>query len=55
VNPELWAAAGEWRQHVDGPPRIAEDAYSWTRSEPVTDVSYLPTPGPGDSDGGDIY
>jgi hypothetical protein len=55
AKPELWAAAGAWREHVAGPPRIAEDAYSWARGEPVDDVSYLPTPGPGDSDGGDIY
>jgi hypothetical protein len=53
--PELWAAAAAWREHLDGPPRIAENAYSWTRREPVEDVSYLATPGPGDSDGGDIY
>jgi polyphosphate glucokinase len=39
----------------DGPPGITEDAYSWTRGEPMEDVSFLPTPGPGDSEGGDIY
>src|ERR671934_1382 len=50
AKPELWAAAGAWHEHVAGPLRIAEDAYSWTRGEPVDDVSYLPTPGPGDSD-----
>jgi hypothetical protein len=28
---------------------------SWSRSEPEEDVSFLPTPGPDDSDHGDIY
>jgi hypothetical protein len=48
------AAAGAWRDLVDGPPRLAELAYSWTR--PVDNsISFEPTPGPGDSDGGDLF
>ena len=31
VEPELWEAAAEWREHLAGPPRIAESAYAWTR------------------------
>jgi hypothetical protein len=54
-DPKLWEAAGVWGEHVAGPPRIAEEVFSWTRNEPTEDVSFLPTPGPGDSDGGDIY
>jgi hypothetical protein len=54
-DPKLWAAAAAWGEHVAGPPRIAESAFSWSRSEPEEDISFLPTPGPGDSDGGDIY
>jgi hypothetical protein len=33
----------------------AESAFLWSRSEPEEDISFLPTPGVGDSDGGDIY
>jgi hypothetical protein len=55
ANVDLWAAAEAWREHVAGEPRIAEDAYSWTRSDVPEGVSFAPTPGPGDSDGGDVY
>jgi hypothetical protein len=55
ADPKLWDAAAAWREYVAGPPRIAEEVFSWSRSESEDDVSFLPTPGPGDSDGGDIY
>lgn len=55
ADPELWRAAAAWREHIGGSPRIAEDAYSWTRPDRLEELSALPTPGPGDSDGGDIY
>jgi hypothetical protein len=55
VDPGLLQAALAWRDHVDGPPRIGEGVYSWARTEEPEDVSFLPTPGPGDSDGGDIF
>jgi len=54
-DPKLWEAVSTWGEHVAGPPRIAEEAFSWSRSEAADNVSFLPTPGPGDSDGGDIY
>jgi len=54
-DPKLWEAVSVWGEYVAGPPRIAEEAFSWGRSEPADEVSFLPTPGPGDSDGGDIY
>jgi hypothetical protein len=54
-DPKLWEAAASWREYVAGPPRIAEDVFSWSRSESQNDVAYLATPGPGDSDGGDLY
>jgi hypothetical protein len=31
AEPELWEAASAWRDHLAGPPRIAENVYSWTR------------------------
>lgn len=52
---EFWQAAGLWQEHIAGPPRLAEDAYSWSRAEETDELSFLPTPGPGDSDGGDIF
>jgi hypothetical protein len=55
ADPKLWEAAASWREHVAGPPQIAEDVFSWSRTEPREGVSFLPTPGPGDSDGGDIF
>lgn len=52
---EIWQAGSAWYEHLEGPPRIAENVYSWSRVEAEGDAFYLPTPGPGDSDGGDIY
>ena len=52
---ELWQAAGVWQEHIAGPPRLAESVYSWARGEAPDEVFFLPTPGPGDSDGGDIF
>ena len=54
-NSEIWQAVPAWQEHVSGPPHIAESVFSWSRAEEPADVYYLPTPGPGDSDGGDIF
>jgi hypothetical protein len=52
----IWAAAAAWKELVAGPPRLADDAYSWSRPEEPADYrSFEPTPGPGDSEGGDLY
>jgi hypothetical protein len=63
ANVDVWAAAEEWREYVAGggrraladEQRLAENAYSWTRSDVPEGVSFAATPGPGDSDGGDVY
>lgn len=57
ADPSLWAAAAAaWEDLVAGPARLAEDAYSWARSEGIdADLSFAATPGPGDSEGGDLY
>jgi len=55
AEPDFLRTAITWREHIAGPPRVAEDVYSWTRIEESPELSYLPTPGPGDSDGGDIF
>jgi hypothetical protein len=41
-DPELWQSAAAWSTCLAGPPRIAEDVYSWTRSEFRIDDSLLP-------------
>jgi len=51
----FWSAASAWKDLVAGPPRLAEDAYSWIRPHVPDDVSFEPTPGPGDSEGGDLF
>jgi hypothetical protein len=48
-NPELWQSASAWREHLAGPPRIAEDIYSWTRPDSGVEHSLLP---PGLRNGG---
>ena len=55
ADPKLWERMSAWGRHVAGAPRIAEEAFSWGRAKPDDDLFYLPTPGPGDSEGGDIY
>ena len=55
AEPDFLRAAITWREHIAGAPRVAEDVYSWKRIEEIAELSYLPTPGPGDSEGGDIF
>jgi hypothetical protein len=50
-----WIIAVGWKELVAAAPRSAQAAYAWRRSEPEQQVSSAPTPGPGDSDGGDIF
>lgn len=54
-EPGLWSGAARWQELIAGPPRLAEDAYSWVRPRSGDEVFYGPTPGPGDSEGGDLY
>ena len=51
----LWAAATAWKDLVAEPPRLAEDAYSWVRPHEDDQLSFEATPGPGDSEGGDVF
>jgi hypothetical protein len=50
-----WTAGGAWKDLVAAAPRFAETAYASRRPEPQDHLSSAPTPGPGDSDGGDIF
>jgi hypothetical protein len=52
-QPELWQTAAAWHEHVSGPPRIAEDVYSWTRPDIDADRSLLP-PGLRNGDSSDV-
>ena len=51
----LWGAAAAWKDLVAGPPRIAEETFSWVQAHPTEYISSASTPGPGDSEGGDLY
>lgn len=50
-----WTAAPPWEQLAAGPPRVAEPAYAWVRPADSDGLSFASTPGPGDSDGGDVF
>ena len=54
-DPDLWQAAAAWRECLAGGPRVARTAFFWQRIEGPVGVSFEPTPGPGDSEGGDLY
>jgi hypothetical protein len=54
-DPALWEAASAWQECFSDRPRVARAAFSWERSEALRGVSFEPTPGPGDSEGGDLY
>lgn len=52
----VWIAAAAWHDLVAGPPRVATPSFSWTAAPPEPeDLFFDATPGPGDSEGGDIY
>ena len=52
----VWIGAAGWHELVAGAPRIAKAFYAWETASPaLDDVFFEATPGPGDSDGGDVY
>lgn len=55
ANLDLITAAEAWQEHAAGPARIAEEAFSWSRPDLAEGLSFAATPGPGDSEGGDLY
>lgn len=60
-RPDLWAAAESWGELAAGPPSVAEGVFDWERAAQAGTngyagtLSFEPTPGPGDSEGGDLY
>jgi hypothetical protein len=55
ADSKVWSSAAAWHDVIAGPPRIAKPFYAWATVGEQDDLSFEPTPGPGDSDGGDIY
>ena len=54
-DPSAAAVHAAWGEYVASAPRVAEDASSWRRIDYDEGLSFEPTPGPGDSEGGDLY
>jgi hypothetical protein len=52
---KVWASAAAWHDVVAGPPRIAKPFFAWAAVPDAGDLFFDPTPGPGDSEGGDVY
>jgi hypothetical protein len=50
-----WAGTSEWAEIVAGAPFIAPDVYAGSQQDELSGVSYEATPGPGDSEGGDVF
>ena len=55
TSSRLWAAAAAWKDLVAGPPRLADNAFSWVRPREDDELSFEGTPGPGYSEGGDVF
>ena len=56
AGPTSWVAEPEWREIVAGKPHVAEVGYSWSRPDTeTTGLAFKPTPGPGYSEGGDVF
>jgi hypothetical protein len=49
-----WADSPRWAEWVTGRPRVAGPVFWLERGRDLEGVFFTPTPGPGDSDGGDL-
>ena len=54
-DPKIWRAAEAWQECFAERPRVAGTEFSWERGNSSPEISFAPTPGPGDSDGGDVF
>jgi hypothetical protein len=52
---KVWASAAAWHDVVAGSPRIAKPFFAWVTVSDPDNLYFDAEPGPGDSDGGDIY
>jgi hypothetical protein len=48
-----WKEGDRWKRCLRAGPRVAEVIHSWKRPPELDGVSFGPSPGPGDSEGGD--
>jgi hypothetical protein len=56
AGPTSWVAAPEWRELMAGKPHVAQVGYSWSRpDDETTGLAFKSTPGPGYSEGGDVF
>jgi hypothetical protein len=55
ADSRVWASAAAWHDVIAGPPRIAKTFYAWANVAGSGDLFFDATPGPGDSEGGDVY
>ena len=55
TDSKVWARAAVWHEVVAGPPRVAKPFYAWASVQGRDDLFFASTPGPGDSEGGNIY
>ena len=55
MDPRIWRAAAAWQECFADRPRVARTTFSWQRVQTPRGVSFEPTPGPGDSEGGDLF
>lgn len=54
-DPAPWKAAEAWAECLAERPRIARTAFVWRRVENHEGMTFAATPGPGDSEGGELY
>jgi hypothetical protein len=54
-DPAVWQAAEAWQEHLGASPRVAQTGFAWTRGEEPVGLFFAGNPGPGDSEGGDVY
>jgi hypothetical protein len=48
----VFGGASRLAAHIEGPPRVLEEVFSWERPVELDGVSFSALPGAGDSDGG---
>ena len=52
---KVWSSAAAWHDIIAGAPRVAKPFFAWATVASSDDLSFHAEPGPGDSEGGDVY
>ena len=55
ADADLERLEADWAELAAGPPRRAEGPYWWVHPHPTDEAFSTPTPGPGYSEGGDVF